>query len=74
MIIAMKRFQKHAEYVVELLFILSTVISWEMTNITHWGRDKIDAILQTTFSNAISWMKLFEFRLKFHWSLFLKVE
>ena len=42
--------------------------------LTHWGQDKIDAILQTTFSNAISWMKMFEFRLKFHWSLFLKVQ
>ena len=42
--------------------------------VTHGGRDKIDAILQTTFSNAISWMKMFEFRLKFHWSLFLKVQ
>ena len=41
---------------------------------THWGRDKIEAILQTTFSNAISWMKMFEFRLKFQWSLFLKVQ
>ena len=35
---------------------------------------KMDAIPQTTFSNAISWMKMFEFRLKFHWSLFLKVQ
>ena len=42
--------------------------------LTHWGRDKIDAILQTAFLNAISWMKMFEFRLKFHWSLFLKVQ
>ena len=42
--------------------------------LTHWGWDKKDAILQTTFSNAISWMKLFEFRLKFHRSLFLKVQ
>ena len=42
--------------------------------LTHWGRDKIDAILQTTFSNAISWMKMFEFQLNFHWSLFLKVQ
>ena len=33
----------------------------------------MDAISQTTFSNAFSWMKMFEFRLKFHWSLFLKV-
>ena len=32
--------------------------------LTHWGRDKMDDISQTTF----------EFRLKFHWSLFLRVQ
>ena len=42
--------------------------------LTHWGRDKMDASFQTTFSNAFSWMKMFEFRLKFHWSLFLGVK
>ena len=35
---------------------------------------QIDAISQTTFSNAFSWMKMFEFRLKFHWSLFPRVQ
>ena len=35
---------------------------------------QIDAISQTTFSNAFSWMKMFEFRLKFHWSLFSRVQ
>ena len=35
---------------------------------------KMDAISLTTFSNAFSWMKMFEFRLKFHWSLFPRVE
>ena len=39
--------------------------------LTHWGRDKMAAICQTTFSNVFSWMKMYEFRLKFHWSLFL---
>ena len=34
----------------------------------------MDAISQTTFSNAFSWMKVFEFRLEFHWSLFPRVE
>ena len=29
------------------------------------------AIFHMTFSNAFSWMKMLEFRLKFHWSLFL---
>ena len=41
---------------------------------THCGRDKINTMLQTPFSNAISWMKMFEFRLKFHWIMFLKVQ
>ena len=40
--------------------------------LTHWGRDKMDTISQTIFSNAFSWMKIFEFWLKFHWSLFLR--
>ena len=55
-------------------YIRHYVISRHRTGLTRWGRDKIDAILQTTFSNAISWKKMFEFRLKFHWSLFLKVQ
>ena len=42
--------------------------------LTHWGRDKMDTISQTTFWSAFSWMKMFEFRFKFHWSLFLKVQ
>ena len=28
------------------------------------------ATFQTTFSNAFSWMKMYEFRLRFHWILF----
>ena len=42
--------------------------------LTHWGRDKMDVISQTTGSSAFSWKKMFEFRLKFHWSLFLRVQ
>ena len=34
--------------------------------LTHWGRDNMAAIFQTTFSNAFSWMKMFKFRLRFH--------
>ena len=40
------------------------------TLLTHWGWDKMAAILQT-FSNAFPWMKTFKFQLKFHWSLFV---
>ena len=39
----------------------------------HWGRDKMAAFSQTTLSNGFSWMKILEFRLKIHWSLFLRV-
>ena len=42
--------------------------------LTHWGRDKMDAISQTTLSNAFLWMKMLEFWLKFHRSLFLRVQ
>ena len=42
--------------------------------LTHWGRDKMAAISQTTHSNAFSWIKMLEIRLIFHWSLFLRVE
>ena len=42
--------------------------------LTHWGRDKMAAISQTTFSSAFSWMKIYEFRLRFRWSLFLRFE
>ena len=38
----------------------------------HWGRDKIATILETTFSNAFSLLKMNEFRLIFYWSLFLR--
>ena len=41
---------------------------------THWGRDKMAAIFQKIFSNAFSWMKIYDFRLLYHWSLFLGVE
>ena len=42
--------------------------------LTHWGRDKMAAISQTTLSNAFSWMKMLEFRKIFHWSLFIRVQ
>ena len=41
-------------------------------NTTHWGRDKMNNILLTT--HVFSSMKTFQFRSKFHWSLFLRVQ
>ena len=43
-----------------------------MSILSHWGRDKIVAILQTSFSNAFSWIKMFGF--KFHWSFYHRVQ
>ena len=40
----------------------------------HWGWDKMAAIFQTTFWKAFSWMKTYEFRLRFHCSLFPMVQ
>ena len=48
--------------------------SWSRILLTHWGRDKMDAIFQTTFSKGFSWMKMNEFCLRFHWKLFLRFE
>ena len=49
-------------------------LSCGFPSLTHWGRDKMDAISQTTSSSAFSWMKMYELRLKFHCSLFLRVQ
>ena len=40
-------------------------VSWQLK---HWGQDKMATIGQTTFSDVFSWMKIYEFRLIFHWS------
>ena len=47
----------------------SSLLRW-----TYWGRDKMAVISQATLSNAFSRMKMLEFRLKLHWSLFLRVQ
>ena len=41
---------------------------------THWGRDKIFIISQTTFSNAFSWVKMYELCLIFHWGWLLRFQ
>ena len=53
---------------------LNVLVNAFICSLTHWGRDKMDAISQTTFWSAFCLMKMFEFRMKFHWSLFLRVE
>ena len=40
--------------------------------LTHWGWDKMASNFLPAFSNAFSWMKMYKFWLRFHWSLFPK--
>ena len=40
----------------------------------HWGRNKVDAIVQTIFSNVYLWMKMNLFLYKFPWSLFPMIQ
>ena len=42
--------------------------------LTHWNRDRMAAISQTTLSNAFSVMKMCGFQLRFHWILFPMVQ
>ena len=46
----------------------------ELETPPHPPLDKMAAILADDISNAFPWIKLYEFRLKFHWSLFPKVQ
>ena len=38
-------------------------------SLPHWGRDKMDAISQTTLSNAFSWLKMLDVRISINISL-----
>ena len=56
------------------LYIVTLTLPTQYDFLTYWGRDKMAAISQTTVSNLFSWMKMYTFRLEFHWSLFLRVQ
>ena len=43
------------QWCIEYISMVSSGLS------THWGPNTMAAILQTTFSNAFSWMKMFDF-------------
>ena len=42
------------------------------TQLSHWGRDKMTTVSQTTFWNVCYWIKMYEFWLRIHWGMFLK--
>ena len=45
-----------------------------MNQLSHRGRDKMYDIFHTTFPNAFFWMQIFEFRIQFDRSVFLRVQ
>ena len=51
---------------------LVQIMAWRPTGDKPLSEPMMDAISQTTLSNKFSWMKMLEFRLNFHWSLFLR--
>ena len=51
------------------------VVYWfDGSNSTHWGGDKMADIFQTKLPDVFSWMKMFEVRLQFDWSLCLWIQ
>ena len=70
-----ERYEPTKKAITHVISVKRTQWVWAQAGqLTHWGRDKMAGISQTIFSNAFSWMKLFELRLKFHWSLFPRVQ
>ena len=53
---------------------LSAIACWCPNTINTLRPRQDGDIFRTTFSNAFYWMKMFEFGLKYHWSLFLRVQ
>ena len=57
-----------------VLFAQFTLHNYVIYVNIQWSWDKMAAIFQTTLPNAFSWMKMFEYRLRFHRSLFISVQ
>ena len=45
--------------ILDISIVKQYVDNWQRS-LTHWGRDKMDAITQAPFSNGFSWMKMYE--------------
>ena len=62
----------HEYWCIESMFSNWEYDGWAL--LVQWGRDKMAEILQTTFSNALPWIKIYVLWLIFHWSLFLRFQ
>ena len=62
------RFTNHTLFLVMMAQLKGTGWGKIPHNLTHWGWGKMAAIFQMQFLNAFSWVKMYELRLKLHWS------
>ena len=65
----LRRHRGHYDAIVMVSHCFALSKQWPIV-LTYLRLDKMSAISQMTYSNAFSWMKMYEFRLSFHWSLF----
>ena len=70
-------FQRKCLWYLSLIWVLKNTILILLqpnlpgtSELTYWGWDKMATNFLMTFSNAFSWMKIHEFFIRFHWSLF----
>ena len=64
----------YCDYTFKIIASLRGSFDYNGLKLTYWCPDKMAAIFQKTFSNAFSWIKIYEFWLRFHWSLFPMVQ
>ena len=55
-----------------MAWLIVSLVGVAPTVLTHLGRGKMAVISQPKFSNAFFSLKTFEFRLTFHWNLFVR--
>ena len=65
---------RHTSSSLSQCWVLRSAPAHAWSSRTHWGSDKMADVFQTTFPNAFSWMKMYEFQLRFHWNLFPRVQ
>ena len=65
----------HWCYMALYIFLITIVSGNDLSHWrSHWRMNKMADFLQTTFSNAISQLKIIVPWFKFHWNLFLKCQ
>ena len=64
----------HGSVAINISNLAAILVHIEISGLKHWGGDKMATFIQMTYSIAFSWIKMYEFWLRFHWGLFLRVQ